>query len=99
MELGLKASAIATLQEQLNEFEGKSPTEYVRYQLGELLYEEGDLSAAETVWTKLKESNSSVLWKIAEEKIKAAEFKKNYSRYIDRIPAMASQGENREKSQ
>lgn len=98
LKLGLKASAIATLQEQLDEFEGKTPTEYVRYKLGELLYEEGDLAAAENVWQKLRDSESSVLWKIAEEKIQAAEFNKNYSRYIDRIPAMASQRENNEKS-
>lgn len=92
LELGLKASAIETLQAQLEEFEGKSPTEYVRYKLGELLYQEGDISAAEAVWTKLKENGSGVLWKIAEEKIKASQFEENYSRYIDRIPAMSTQG-------
>jgi tetratricopeptide (TPR) repeat protein len=99
LQMGLKASAIETLQKQLDELEGKAPTEYTRYQLGELLFDQGDLSGAETVWNRLKESSSGVLWKIAEEKLKSAEFEKNYSRYIDRIPAMADQGESVEKSQ
>jgi tetratricopeptide (TPR) repeat protein len=99
LQLGLKASAIETLQQQLNEFEGKAPTEYTRFQLGQLLYEQGDLSGAEAVWNRLKDSNVNVLWKVAEEKLKSAEFEKNYSRYIDRIPAMAAQGDSIEKSQ
>lgn len=99
LNLNLKASAIQTLQAQLDEFEGKSPTEYIRYKLGELLFQEGDVAAAEGVWERLKESKSNVLWKIAEEKLKSAQFEKNYSRYIDRIPAMSSQGGNVEESQ
>ncbi|NCN95295.1 MAG: tetratricopeptide repeat protein [Bdellovibrionales bacterium] len=94
IRLGLKASAIATLQEQLTEFEGKSPAEYTRYQLGDLLFQQGDIKGAEKVWAQLKESESSVLWKIADEKLKSAAFSKDYSRYIDRIPAMSSEGEN-----
>ncbi len=99
MELGLKASAIATLQDQLNEFEGKSPTEYTRYKLGELLFEEGDIGAAESIWTKLRDNGSGVLWKVAEEKLKSADFNKNYSRYIERIPAMNDKGDSGEQAQ
>ncbi len=98
LKLGLKASAIATLQEELAEFEGKMPTEYTRYQLGDLLFQQGDLKTAEKVWAPLKDAKSGVLWKIADEKLKSADFTKSYSRYIDRIPAMSSQDEGNQNA-
>lgn len=91
--LGLKASAIDTLQVMLEGLESKVPMETSRYKLGELLYEKGDMVSAEKVWKKLDGQAGNVLWKIASEKLEAAKFQKDYSRYIERIPAMSNEPE------
>lgn len=61
----------------------------VRYRLGKLLFESGDLKGAETTWGQLAQDNKSLWQRLAKEQMSGAKWREEYKRYIDRIPAAA----------
>jgi hypothetical protein len=61
--------------------------ESVKYRIGDILFENGDLPAAEKEWSHL---GKGTIWaKMAQEKIDGAKWKDQYKKYINRIPAMS----------
>lgn len=61
----------------------------VRYQLGKLLFEVGDLKAAEATWGQLTQDDKNLWRQLAKEQMTGAKWREEYKRYIDRIPAAA----------
>lgn len=90
LDQGRALAAVETLQGLLERYETTLPLSNVRYRTGEILFQEGDLAGAAKVWEKLRTQGNELLWKVGQEKIKDAEFRDEYKKYIDRIPAMVN---------
>ncbi|NQZ02211.1 MAG: tetratricopeptide repeat protein [Bdellovibrionales bacterium] len=86
---GKKLAAVEAYVNLLNQYEGKAPLGSVRYRAGDLLYKEGDLKGAELIWNKLSPEKDSMFLRLAEERLKDAEWQSTYKKYIERIPAMS----------
>jgi tetratricopeptide (TPR) repeat protein len=96
-QLGQKQSmaAVETYQKLLDRFEGKLPVANVRYKVGEILYERGDLKGAGDVWKPLQGTKDELLWKLGKEKLEQSKWQADYNKYINRIPAMSASGKTR----
>ncbi len=93
-----KRDAVKAYQELLALFENKRPMSSIRYKLGQLLFDLGDLKEAETAWNLLKadkNDKSSTWYRLASEKMTSSNWKREYKKYIERIPAMADANINR----
>lgn len=75
----------------LEKFENERSLESVRYRLGKLLFDKGDLKGAENYWKPLQEDKNNVWGKLANEQTKGKVFDDEYNKYINRIPAMERQ--------
>ncbi len=87
-----KREAAKTYQELLTQFETKRPMSSVRYKLGQIQFDLGDLNEAQNTWSKLqndKSDKNSTWYRLASEKMTSSKWRKEYKKYIDRIPAMA----------
>ncbi len=73
----------------LDKYESTQKIAEERFKLGDIYYKKGELKKAETVWTKLKGDKVSVWSKIGENKLKEAQWKDEYKKYLKRIPAMS----------
>ncbi len=94
---GRSLAAVEAFQGLLERFESQFPLAQVRYQAGEILFNEGDLTGATKIWEKLKGHDGDLLWKIGQEKIEDARFRDDYEKYINRIPAMATRSGGKSK--
>jgi tetratricopeptide (TPR) repeat protein len=81
-------AAIEVYQNLLDQYEAKRPLGSVRYKVGQLLFDRGDVKGAEDVWGKLQGGSNEILWDLAKEKLAQAKFQDEYKRYVQRIPAM-----------
>lgn len=91
---GRRQESVAALKELLETYEGKRPLGSIRYKAGKILFESGEIKAAEDMWADLKNDKSDLWRKLAKEQLESAKFKGDYKKYIERIPAM--QGMKRE---
>lgn len=66
----------------------KKDDDQLYFKIGDLLFQGGDIAAAEKIWKKIDVSKQPLLKKIAQEKMKSARWESDYKQYIDRIPAM-----------
>ena len=82
-------AAIETYQKLLDRFETKLPLASVRYKVGQILFDRGDLKGAGEVWQHLAGTPNDLLWKIGKEKLDNAQWQDDYTKYTNRIPAMA----------
>jgi tetratricopeptide (TPR) repeat protein len=90
LERGKREEAIATYRELLDAYESKRPLAPVRYKVGKILFDSGDLKSAAVAWAGLKDPNS--MWqKLAQEQLDGAKWQGDYKKYMGRIPAMAPQ--------
>lgn len=94
-------SAVDSYQKLLERFEDKMPLSTIRYKVGEILFERGDLNGAAEVWKRLEGTPNEFLAKIGREKIEDSKWKGDYNKYINRIPTMSSQktGKKQESKQ
>lgn len=81
-------AAIEVYQTLLEQYEPKRPLGSVRYKVGQLLFDRGDLKGAENVWGKLQGGSNEILWDLAKEKLDHAKWQDEYRKYVKRIPAM-----------
>ncbi len=89
---GKKREAIKSYQELLAQFESKRSMSSIRYRLGQIQFDLGDLNEAQNTWGKLqgdKNDKNSTWFRLASEKMTSSKWKAEYKKYIDRIPAMA----------
>ena len=90
LQKGQKVAAVETLVNLLDQYENDRPMSSVRYQAGQILFEEGDVKGAEKLWAGLSGESGQFYKKLADEKMKQAEWSDSYKKYIDRIPAAQS---------
>jgi len=81
-------AAIEVYQSLLEQFEPKRPLGSVRYKVGQLLFDRGDIKGAEEVWGKLQGGSNEILWDLAKEKLDHSKWQDEYKKYVKRIPAM-----------
>ena len=86
---GKSVAAVEAYLEMLDEFEKKRPLSYVRYKVGAILYEKGDLRGAEKIWSSLNTESGQMYRKLADERLAQAQWQDDYKKYINRIPAMS----------
>lgn len=86
---GRRSEGIKSYRELLEKYEAKRPLESVRYRLGQILYEDGDLKGAEVVWNQLKPAKENLWQRLATEQMQGAKWQNEYKKYLNRIPAAA----------
>lgn len=86
---GKRTEAASAYRELLETYESARPLASVRYRLGQILYQDGDLKGAETVWNGLNTGDDNIWWKLATEQIESAKWQEEYKKYLERIPAAA----------
>jgi tetratricopeptide (TPR) repeat protein len=59
----------------------------VRYRLGRIHFELGDLKQAEETWMSLPKDSKNIWSQLAAEQMTSARWREDYKKYIDRIPA------------
>lgn len=88
-------AAVEVYQKQLERLESKMPLANTRYKVGQILFDKGDLKGAAEVWQRLAGTANDLLWKLGKEKLENSKWQDEYTRYINRIPAMASSKEKK----
>ncbi len=83
-------AAVEAYQTLLERFEQKMPIASVRYKVGQILFDRGDLKGAGDVWRRLEGGPNEFLWKVGREKLEQSDWEGDYKKYINRIPAMAN---------
>lgn len=86
---GKRPEAVAAYRDLLEAFEDKRPLSSIRYRIGQILYEDGDLKGAEAAWVELKPDQDNVWQRLASEQMRSAKWQDEYKKYINRIPAAA----------
>lgn len=89
LERGKTNQAVRAYEDLLSAYEGKRPLSAVRYKVGKIYFEKGDLKDAESVWSALKPDKGDVWKKLADEQMQSAKWQNDYKKYINRIPAMS----------
>lgn len=90
MDQGETASALATYEKLLSTYEDKFPLASIRYRLGRIQFDQGDIQKAANTWNEFKGENTGFWKNLAQEQLKNSEWREDYKRYIQRIPAMES---------
>ncbi len=90
-------AAVETYQKLLDRFEDKMALGSVRYKVGQILFDRGDLKGAHDVWQRLEGSKNDLLWKVGKEKLDQSQWQADYNKYIKRIPAMVHSGRKESK--
>lgn len=84
--------AAAVLDKLLKTYEKSRPLASLRYKLGMIYFEKGQVQKAAEVWGDLKTGKSEFWYKLAQEQLKGSEWGDEYKKYMKRIPAMAGEG-------
>lgn len=90
MDLGRKEEALQVYNKLLEQYEKTRPLTVVRYRAGLIHFERGELKKASEVWQGLESQQNGFWYRIAQEKLKGAEWRDDYKKYIQRIPAMVN---------
>ncbi len=72
----------------MTQYEPTFPLESTRFRLGKLYFDRGQLQKAQDVWGQFKGKESESWKKMAQEQVSSNEWKSDYKKYLDRIPAM-----------
>lgn len=80
--------AMTAYKELLQNFESKRDLQSVRYRLGELYFKKKNIKMAEQAWKSLIEQGEGLWADLAKERLESVGWGRNYSKYINRIPAM-----------
>lgn len=73
----------------LKQYEETRPLASIRYRLGRIQFDQGDLQKASKTWENFKGTGSDVWQKLASEQLKNSEWQTEHKKYMQRIPAMA----------
>ena len=86
---GNRPEAAKSYRQLISSYGEKRPLASVRYRLGQLLFEDGDLKGAESTWGELSSDKDGMWAKLAQEQMQGAKWQKDYKKYLNRIPAAA----------
>lgn len=81
-------NATNSYKKMLSLYEEKFPMSSIRYHLGEIYFNQGEIQKAGEVWQDFKGNKSEFWKKMAQERLANAQWSDNYKKYIKRIPAM-----------
>lgn len=84
-------AAVEAYQKLLSIYEDKMPLGSVRYKVGQILFDQGDIKGASDVWKRLEGTSNEFLYKVGKEKLEDMKWKSDYQKYVNRIPAMAKE--------
>lgn len=87
---GKRGDSIKAYQKLLELYETKRPLSSIRYKVGKIQFDDGDFKEAEATWSSLQDDGKGVWQKLAQEQLAGAKWQGDYKKYIDRIPAMAT---------
>ncbi len=91
-ELKRVPEAIANYDKLLEKYETSMPLSSVRYRLGRIHFDKGEIKKAADTWKSLIASKDAVWNKLAQENLKSAQWSDDYKQYLKRIPAMNQEG-------
>jgi len=80
--------AIVWYDKLLTQYEPTNQMASVRFRLGKLYFDRGQLQKAQDIWGQFKGQESESWKKMAQEQVSSNEWKSDYKKYLDRIPAM-----------
>jgi tetratricopeptide (TPR) repeat protein len=92
LEQGQPDAASATFTKLLDAYETKRPLASIRYKLGQIQFQKGDLQKASTIWKEIKGKENDFWAKLSQEQLKNSDWQDGYKKYIKRIPAMSEKG-------
>ena len=87
---GKRSESLKAYQRLLELYESKRPLSSIRYKVGKIQFDDGDFKGAEATWSSLQDDGKGVWRKLAQEQLSSAKWQGDYKKYINRIPAMAS---------
>ncbi|QDK46855.1 hypothetical protein DOM22_17675 [Bdellovibrio sp. ZAP7] len=90
MDAGQKDKAIGAYKNLLEQYEDTRPLSSIRYKLGQIYFNRGEVQKAAEVWNEFKGQKSGFWKNLAQEQLKNSEWRDGYKKYIQRIPAMAA---------
>jgi hypothetical protein len=70
------------------------PLASLRYKLGQIHFENGDLQKASETWEKLDREKNSFWAKMADENLKSTKWNDDNKKYLRRLPASANASSN-----
>lgn len=82
-------AAILTYERLLETYEPKMPLASLRYKLGQIYFQRGEMQKASDVWGKLDREKSSFWAKMADENLKSSKWNDDNKKYLRRLPASA----------
>ncbi|WP_413558768.1 tetratricopeptide repeat protein [Bdellovibrio sp. HCB209] len=85
-----KDKAINAYGNLLEKYEDARPLSSIRYKLGQIYFNRGEVQKAAEVWNEFKGQKSGFWKNLAQEQLKNSEWRDGYKKYIQRIPAMAA---------
>ena len=91
-----RAEAVGLFKEYLELNVSDKNLGSVRYRAGKAAFDSGDLKTAETLWGSLDSTKDAVWQQLAQEQMQGAKWKKEYKKYVNRIPAMEDGGSSSE---
>jgi len=86
---GQSEEAIKTFEKLLSLYETSQPLSSYRYKVGQMYFKKGEINKAAEVWNELKSQKKDFWYQLAQEQLKGSEWKDEYKKYIQRIPAMS----------
>jgi tetratricopeptide (TPR) repeat protein len=89
--------AVKTLNKLLDSYASDRPLASYRYKLGDIYFQKGENQKAAEVWNELKSEKNDFWYKLAQEQLQSADWKNEYRKYIQRIPAMSEVGERKKQ--
>lgn len=91
LEVNKHEAAAQTYQRLLDLYEKKRPMASLRFRLGNIYFERGEIKKAEEVWKNFEGDKTGFWAKVAQERLKSSEWSDEYRKYLKRIPAMSQQ--------
>ncbi|MFN8792194.1 MAG: tetratricopeptide repeat protein [Bdellovibrionales bacterium] len=86
---------IEAATQMLEAYEQVRPVASIRYKLGKIYFKQGQTKKAEQVWSEFKGPQSDFWQKLAREQVQNLNWRDDYKKYINRIPAMSrDEGQN-----
>jgi len=81
--------ALESATQMLEYYEDARPIASIRYRLGQVYFNQGKIKKAEESWTGFKGAQSEFWRKLAQEQVQNLNWRDDYKKYINRIPAMS----------
>jgi tetratricopeptide (TPR) repeat protein len=87
---GQPQQAVQTITDLLELYETKRPLASMRYRLGQILFQDGDLKGAQNAWASLDGAKDGLWAHLAQEQMESEKWQREYKKYLTRIPAAQS---------